>query len=85
MDRKRYANRPSYFDQVNERRNDNQDLGYDYRESLLQRSLSKYMQTGNNKAIIAEMNKLYVFMLDSVKNIKKTFHYAMDRNTRNLN
>ncbi len=85
MERKRYAIRKSYFDAVSRRKNENQDLGYDYRDNLVQNSISKYILTGKNVGIINEINKLYVYLVDSVKNIKKTFHYAIERNSRNLN
>ena len=85
MDRKRYTIRKSYFDAPNHRKDDNQDLGYDYRNDLLQKSISKYILSGKNVGIINEFNKLYVYLVDSAKNIKKTFNYAIDRNSRNLN
>jgi len=81
-----YANRTSYFEIVENRNNENLQLGYDYRETLMEKSLSNYF-FGDTKRIniIKEFNSLMVYLIDSVKNIKKTFVYSVPRNSRNIN
>jgi len=81
-----YANRMSYFEIVENRSNKNLQLGYDYQETLMEKSLSNYF-FGDTKRIniIKEFNSLMVYLIDSVKNVKKTFMYSIPRNSRNIN
>jgi hypothetical protein len=81
-----YANRTSYFEIVENRSNENLQLGYDYQETLMEKSLSNYF-FGDTKRIniIKEFNSLMVYLIDSVKNVKKTFVYSVPRNSRNIN
>jgi len=83
---KDYANRMSYFEIVENRSNKNLQLGYDYQETLMEKSLSNYF-FGDTKRIniIKEFNSLMVYLIDSVKNVKKTFMYSIPRNSRNIN
>ena len=85
MDNK-YLTRKSYFDVTENRSNKDLQLGYDYSKTLLKNSLSKLI-FGNDKrdAIIADLNKLYVYLVNSTKRIKKTFAYATKRNSNNIN
>lgn len=86
MGKNTYSTRKSYFDAANDRKDDNQQLGFDYRDQLMKRSLSNYM-FGDKKrdGIIEQFNDLYVYLVDSAKNIKKTFNFAIKRNSRNIN
>lgn len=86
MGKNTYSTRKSYFDAPNSRKDENQQLGFDYRDQLMKRSLSNYM-FGDEKrdGIIAQFNDLYVYLVDSAKNVKKTFNFAIKRNSRNIN
>ena len=86
MAKDKQLNRLSNFS-VSEHRNDKDlNLGYDYRETLLDKSISSvlYGDDKRNK-ILKRINDLCVYMVDSVKNIKKTFIYSVPRNSRNIN
>jgi len=81
----KYLIRKSYFDIANSRKDNNHQLGYDYREDLMNNSLSNYMFSGKNIGIIKQFNDLSVYLIDAAKNVKKTFNFATDRNSRNIN
>lgn len=82
----KHLNRQSYFEIPHNRRNEGQQLGFDYREKLMKQSLSNFM-FGDKKRddMIGQLNDLFVYLIDSVKNIKKTFNFAIKRNSRNIN
>jgi len=82
----KHLNRKSYFKIPTSRRDEGRQLGFDYRDQLMSRSLSSFM-FGDKKRddMIAKLNDLFVYMIDSVKNIKKTFNFAIKRNSRNIN
>jgi len=82
----KHLNRKSYFEIPHSRRDEGQQLGFDYREKLMKQSLSNFM-FGDKKRddMIGQLNDLMVYLIDSVKNIKKTFNFAIKRNSRNLN
>ena len=86
MGKNSYTTRKSYFDEVNNRKDENHQLGFDYRDQLMKRSLSNFM-FGDEKrdGILEQFNDLYVYLIDSAKNIKKTFNIAIKRNSRNIN
>jgi hypothetical protein len=86
MSHNKYAIRDSYFDVAERRRDENHDLGFDYRNELLKRSTSSLLFNDEKRAsILKYFNDLYVYMIDNVKNIKKTFVYSVPRNSRNIN
>ncbi len=87
MDNKsRPLNRISNFDIIEHRHDKDLNLGYDYRDTLLQKSVSSVLY-GDPKRdnILKKINDLCVYMVDSVKIIKKTFVYSVSRNSRNIN
>lgn len=82
----KYVNRKSYFEVAESRRDANHDLGYDYRDKVMEKSLSGILFNDEKRSsIIMKFNDLMVMMIDSVKNIKKTFVYSVSRNSRNIN
>ena len=82
----RHLTRPSYFEAAENRINEGQQLGFDYRDKLYERSVSPLILADKKRnSIVSKMNELMVFLVDSVKNIKKTFNYATPRNSRHIN
>lgn len=85
MERK-YLLRQSLFSIVNSRNDKGRQLGYDYTDTLFEKSVSSYFYGEKKRvAIIKKIETLYVFLIDSVKNIKKTYFIAVNKNSRNLN
>lgn len=84
--RKKYINRESYFEFAENTNLYNPELGFDYRDSLLEKNISSFF-FGEKKreSIIKNFEKLLVYLVDSVKNIRKTFVYSIERNSRNIN
>lgn len=82
----KYITRKSLFEITESRKDANHQLGFDYREEVMNKSVSNYM-FGDPKrdGVIKEINKLIVYLIDNVKNIKKTFMYVVPRNSRNIN
>ena len=82
----KHLNRNSYFEVAEHRLDENLQLGFDYRDKLMERSVSNYFYGDPKREdILKQFNDLYVYLIDSVKNIKKTFMLSVDRNSRNLN
>ena len=88
MGHKKYTTRPSYFDVAETRNDENHDLGFDYTKdnALVQKTLSNYFFGEiNRERMINQFGTLWAYLIDSVKNIKKTFVYSVSRNSRNIN
>jgi hypothetical protein len=85
-EKNRHLIRPSYFEAAEKRVAEGQQLGFDYRGKLYEKSISPLILADKKRnSIISKMDKLMVFLVDSVKNIKKTFNYAVQRNSRDIN
>ena len=62
------------------------DLGYDYRNSIFSKTISKpIMENPVNKGILNEIQRMIVYLIDSVKQIKLQYMISLDKNDRNLN
>lgn len=86
MENRKYLNRESYFEKAERLNEYNEQLGFDYREKLMKKSISNFFYGEKKReSIIKKMEKLIVYMIDSVKEIKKTFVYSVNRNSRNIN
>jgi len=86
MAHRKYINRKSYFEVAEERIEENHQLGFDYRDEIMNKTLSPLM-FGDPKrdGVLTKFNDLFAYMIDSVKNVKKTFMYQIPRNSRKLN
>ena len=88
MGKNKYIQRPSYFEAAEVRKDDGHDLGFDYTEKgvVVQNTLSNYFFGDElREGMINQFGILWVYLIDSVKNIKKTFVYSVKRNSRNIN
>lgn len=62
------------------------DLGYDYRKSIFTKTISSSIEDNtNNKNILDNIQKMIVFLIDAVKQIKLQYMISLDKNDRNLN
>lgn len=62
------------------------DLGYDYTETVLMDNVSKHITANpRNRKLLAPIQRLIVFLIDAVKQIKLQFMISLDKNDRNLN
>ena len=53
---------------------------------VLKRTLSPVLYNDEKRVkILQKLDELFVNMIDNVKNIKKTFIYSVERNSRNIN
>lgn len=86
QDRRKYINRESYFEHAEKLNEYNPELGFDYRGKLLEKSISSFFFGEEKRTkIIKKFETLLVYLVDSVKNIRKTFVYSVERNSRNIN
>lgn len=84
--KKTYLTRVSLFDSVRHRNDKGLQLGYDYSNTLFEKSISNYFYGEKKRvSIIKNIENLYVNLIDSVKSIKKTFFIAIEKNSRNIN
>lgn len=83
---KRHASTPSLFKTLEERHDSNSFLGYDYRGNLYKNTVSSYVFNDDKTAgMINTLEVLMNELLESTKNIKKTFNYTLSRNYTNFN
>lgn len=62
------------------------DLGYDYRNSIFKKTVSKILFQNKNVAdFLNQLQKPIVFLIDAVKQIRLQYMISLDKNDRNLN
>lgn len=62
------------------------DLGYDYRFSIFKKTISKViLNNKNNNAILNEIQKMIVYLIDTVKQIRLQYMISLNKNDRNVN
>jgi len=84
--KKLYLKRKSLFQVMNKRLNKDQDLGFDYRGKLFDRTSSPYFQKIDHvREFLPFVDKMISFLIDRAKEIKKTFAFAIDKYDRDLN
>ena len=81
-----HLSRPNYIEIIADSRREGLQLGFDYREQIYKKSVSNIILADEKRnLIIQKMDKMICFLIDSVKNIKKTYNYSISRNSRDLN
>ena len=68
-------------------RNDKiKNIGYDYRKGILKKCLSGvfYLES-KRQTILNKFDKLFIFMADHIKSIKKSYNYMLPKNYRDFN
>lgn len=81
-----YLKRESLFKVQNERLDKDINLGYDYRNNLYKNYTSDFLQKIDIiKKSIPFLENMMLFLIDKTKEIKKTFAYAVAKNSRNIN
>lgn len=62
------------------------DLGYDYRDTVFKKTLSNsILNNETNKNIIDSIQKMIVYLIDTVKQIKLQYMISLNKNDRNVN
>lgn len=85
-EKSRHLTRESYYDIAENRGKEGQQLGFDYRGRLYEKSVSPLiMADTKRKSIVQKMDELVTYLVESVKNIKKTYNYAIGRKSRDIN
>lgn len=85
-DRGKHLTRISYVEAAENRSREGQQLGFDYRGKLYEKSVSPLILADTKrKKIVQKMDELIAYLVDSVKNVKKTYNYAIKRNSRDIN
>ncbi len=63
-----------------------ENIGYDWRNNSLKKSLSPYILSDSKRlAIIEYMQIIVAYILDYASNIKKSINYTVDKNYKHLN
>lgn len=79
-------NEQDFWYNVRNRNNRILNIGFDYRNQILRRSLSKYIYLERKREMILnKLEVLFTWMVEHIKNIKKTFNYSMDKKYRDFN
>ena len=62
------------------------DLGYDYQETVFTKTISNLIEENeNNKNILKYIQRMIVFLIDTVKQIRLQYMISLDKNDRNVN
>lgn len=62
------------------------DLGFDYRGRVFEKSISaSILKNPNNRLILAEIENLIVYLIDTVKQVRLQFMISLDKTDRNVN
>lgn len=78
---------PVLRDYLKHRNDDIKNLGYDYNyEGILTKSISSiFLLEPKRSKIIYKMDKLFIFMVNHIKSIKKTYNFLFDKNYTKFN
>jgi len=78
--------RKSYYDYAEHMQDDIKNYGYDYEDQLFERSVSNYiLQDKTRGEIINRFSILYAYMIDKVKDIKRSYNYAVGKKYKKFN
>lgn len=81
-----YLKRPSLFHIQDQRMDKDIDLGYDWRGNMYKNYTSSFLfKIEMLQKFIPMLEEMMNFLVDKTKEIKKTFAYAVDKNSRNIN
>lgn len=60
--------------------------GYDYSDTLIKKSISKYLYTNPKlAAFLDHLNRIMVHMVDSVKYIRNYYNFAVPKDYKHIN
>ena len=81
-----YPNRKSAYFYAKHSNDIYTNLGYDYRGNILKRTLSKILFSNKiNSAILKRVDDMFVYLVDTVKQIRLHYMISLDKNDRNVN
>lgn len=81
-----YLTRKSYRDATLHQFDNLENIGYDWRNNSLKRSLSPYILSDSKRlSIIEYMQTIVAYIMDYGSNIKKSINYTVDKNYKHLN
>ena len=84
--RARHLVRAPYFEQAEHFNDKFLNLGYDYRGKLLQKTTSKQLWANPlQTSLFGRLEGMLTMVLEDVKSIKKTFSFAHDRDSTQIN
>lgn len=83
---KLYIKRPKLSRLLHERLDNDLDLGYDYRNRLYSRYISSFMfKIKHLEVFIPYLDEMMTHLVEKTKEIKKTFAFAVHKDSRNIN
>lgn len=83
---KKHLDARSFKDYLEHRKDDLQNLGFDYRDQMLMRSLPAiFFKEYKRAAFLFKIEKILNYTVDHVKSLKKTFNYILPKHYRNFN
>jgi len=81
-----YLTRPSYYQYAYHQFDDLKNIGYDWRNNSIKRSVSTYLLNDPKREIIITKFQTFIaYMMDYASNIKKAFNYTVNKNYKYLN
>jgi|CZCB01.1.fsa_nt_gi hypothetical protein len=76
----------SYFKISRSVLDDYKNLGFNYEGQIFKRTLSSAFFGDKKRVdILNEFEKMIFFLIEQVKNIKKTFNYTIDKDSNKIN
>jgi hypothetical protein len=78
--------RTSYYEVAEHMQDDIKNYGYDYEKDLFEKSVSSYiLDDTNREQIVSRFTILFSYLINRVKDIKRSMNYAMDKNYKKFN
>jgi hypothetical protein len=82
----KYLVRESYYQYMTHLQDNLLNTGYDWRSNLFSKSVSTYIISDPKRNnIVGQFQKLMVYMISQVSNIKKAVNYTVNKNYKYLN
>jgi len=76
----------SYKENINHRKDELLNRGFDYHGHILEHSLSSAFYLDSTRSgILAKMESIFSYLVDSIKHIKKSYNYTHDKDFINFN
>jgi hypothetical protein len=82
----KYLTRESYYQYMIHIQDDLKNTGYDWRNNLFNKSVSAYLLSDEKRLeTLNQIQKMMVYLIDRVSQIKKAMNYTVDKNYKYLN
>lgn len=81
-----HLKRESYYKCLYDYKKNNLQLGFNYKNNIMKKTLSNFLFLDKKRErFLNQLDILFYELIENVKNIKKTFNYAINKDNYDLN